>query len=161
MQLKSQGVVIAGLMPEMYFYCGVADIVFQQELGQEFTLTNGLAGRNYKSFHTQGRAVDGRTMYWFDAARWRHNAEMLRVVEILRRELDTRGYDIVLEPDELTPANILARFQDDEQLDRLIGHHNRTAVTDAQLEILRREIHPHLHCEFDPKEGETLWPIVD
>jgi len=159
-KLKREGVVLVGLHPEVYFYCGVADEIWRRELGEEFAVTNAFAGRNYLSFHTKGLAVDGRTMKWFDYGKWRHQRKLLEVVAMLRQRLDSRGFDVVLAPDDLTADNITKRFSD-ERLRALIGHSDRAKISDEQLEVLRRQIPPHCHGEFDPKPGEVLWPAVD
>lgn len=157
-RLKREGVVRAGLQPEMYYYLGVADEIFQQELGHEFVVSNAVAARPYPTFHGSGFGLDGRTQEHFDWMRWRHRPEMYRVVHRLRARLHGRGFDIVLEPDELTETNLVVRFRG--ELDRLIGHHDLGAITPEQYEALRRQVIPHLHGEFDPKPGEVLWVVV-
>lgn len=160
MNLKREGVVVYGLKNEMWFYLGKADEIFEQELGHELTVSNAVYPRSYPSKHTRGEAVDARTREHFDWSTYRHTPEMYRVVHRLRARLDLRGFDIILEPDETSDKDILKRFRD-EQLDGIIGHHDRANVTPEQMDDLRRQIAPHLHAELDFHDGEVLWAKVD
>ena len=160
MKIKSGSVSLEGLSPEMFFYLGRADEMFQHDLGEEFVLTNAVAQRAYPSKHTQGKATDGRTRDHFDWELWRHKPEMVTLALKLREQLDPLGYDTVLEPDFLNDHDIVKRFSD-EKLQSYIGHTNRQEITEEQLEILRRKIFPHIHAEHDPKQGEVLWARVN
>lgn len=160
MFFKSQGVVVYGLKPELFYALGMVDKAFRAAFHQEAVLTNGVAPRAYASLHGAGMAVDIRTREHFDWVRWRHDPELLQLVQTLRAELDTRGFDIVLEPDWLSARDLTHRFSE-EKLEALLGQDYPPTVSDEQLDVLRREITPHLHIEFDPKKGEEAWPYVD
>ena len=160
MKLKVHGVVLVGLKPEMYFYAGALDYLFRIRLGHDAVVTNAVAPRAYASKHGLGLALDFRTREHFDWVNWRHNEEMVQLYELARKTLDPYGYDTVLEPDSLVERDIVKRFSD-QRLDALIEHHDRTKITEKQLETLRRQITPHWHGEFDPKDGEILWGVSD
>jgi hypothetical protein len=145
----------------MWYYAGRADEIFIRELGREFVITNAVAERKYASKHTRRLAVDGRTNDQFDFTAWKHKPKMLNLIRRLRKELDPRGYDTILEPDELSAFDVVKRFRD-ETLQRLIGHHDREKITPDELLLLKRKIAPHVHAEYDPKQADfELWPEVE
>jgi len=160
MLFKSQGVVIYGLKPELLFALGQVDAIFRFRFAHEAVLTNGVAPRAYASLHGAGMAVDVRTREHFEWIQWRHLPEMHDAARQVQAWLDTRGFDVVLEPDWLTPSDLLRRFSA-EKLERLLGKDYAPTLNEEQLDTLRRELTPHLHVEFDPKKGEEPWPYVD
>lgn len=154
------GTVVYGLKPELFYALGMVDKAFRAAFKQEAVLTNAIAPRAYASLHGAGMAVDIRTREHFDWLRWRHDPDLLELVNILRAELDGRGFDIVLEPDWLTARDLTRRFSE-EKLEALLGQDYAVHLTDELIDKLQREITPHLHIEFDPKKGEQPWPYVD
>lgn len=160
MKFKRNTVDVKGLSPEMWFYLGQVDRLFQEELGEELIVTNAVAHRRYPSKHTKGFATDGRTRDHFNFTRAYHDDKFVRVIQRIRSEIDPMGFDTILEPDMLSEQNLRVRFSD-ARLKEMIGHADRNQISQEEFQLLRKHIPPHFHGEWDPKPGEVLAGMVD